>query len=202
MISSESRPAMMKTTPGPALPDSKNSSAAGKSKHWVVTIWCLGPSSINYSNLQRKYAVKIHNFTILQFFPKGPLRGNEGLMRNDKNKIFDLEERTALFGENIIKTCKVIKLTTITEPIIKQLIRSSTSIGANYMEANGASSRKDFKNKIFICKKEAQESKHWLRMLSAAVPEKIEELRKHWQEAQELTLIFHKIAKTTKQLEN
>ncbi len=73
----------------------------------------------------------------------------------------DLEERTAKFGENIIILCKQIKLNTI-----NKLIRSGTSIGANYMEANNASSRKDFTNKIFISKKEAQETKHWLRMLS------------------------------------
>lgn len=60
------------------------------------------------------------------------------------------------------------------------------------MEANGASSKKDFLNKIFICKKEAQESKHWLRMIAVMFPERKEELRQHWQEAQELTLIFQK----------
>ena len=65
--------------------------------------------------------------------------------------------------------------------------------GANYMEANGASSRKDFKNKIFIAKKEAQETKHWLRMIGENVADKQTEARKLWQEAQELTLIFQKI---------
>ena len=79
---------------------------------------------------------------------------------------YDLEERTALFGELIIKLCKSLPQNTITKPLIHQLIRSCTSIGANYMEANGASSRKDFRNKIFICKKETQETKHWLRMLA------------------------------------
>ena len=68
---------------------------------------------------------------------------------------YDLEERTAKFGENVIEFCKVINQDAITRSIISQLIRSGTSIGANYMEANGASSNKDFRNKIFICKKEA-----------------------------------------------
>jgi len=67
---------------------------------------------------------------------------------------YDLEERTAKFGEDIIKYCKSIKQDTITKSIISQLIRSGTSVGANYMEANGASSKKDFRNKIYICKKE------------------------------------------------
>jgi len=84
---------------------------------------------------------------------------------------YDLEERTAKFGENIIEFCKSIKQDAITKPIIIQLVRSGPSIGANYMEANAASSKKDFKNKIYICKKEAQETKHWLRMIVKCTPE-------------------------------
>lgn len=114
-------------------------------------------------------------------------------------KQYDLEERTAKFGEDIIDFCKTILQDAINKPIISQLIRSSTSIGANYMEANGASSRKDFRNKIFICKKEAQETKHWLRMLSKCLEnDKKPEIRKLWQEAQELTLIFGKIGSSLK----
>jgi len=107
---------------------------------------------------------------------------------------FDLEERTAHFGEDVISFCMTIKQDVIIRPIISQLIRSATSIGANYMEANCASSKKDFRNKIFICKKEAQETKHWLRMLAKCLTEeKKEKIRKLWQECQELTLIFQKI---------
>jgi len=107
--------------------------------------------------------------------------------------LYDLEERTAVFGENILEFCKTIKQDIIVQPLISQLVRSATSIGANYMEANSASSRKDFQNKIYICKKEAQETKHWLRMLSKVLPQKTEELRRFWLEAQELTMIFQKI---------
>ena len=64
----------------------------------------------------------------------------------------------SIFAENIINLCKKAQKNAITLPIISQLIRSGTSIGANYCEANGASSRKDFKNKIFICKKESKET--------------------------------------------
>src|SRR3989344_893119 len=106
---------------------------------------------------------------------------------------YDLEERTAKFGENVIEFCAKLKQDVITKPIISQLIRSGTSIGANYMEANAASSRKDFKNKIYICKKESQETKHWLRMMLKCVPERKEELDRSWKECQELTLIFCKI---------
>jgi len=106
---------------------------------------------------------------------------------------YDLEERTAKFGENVIKFCKTIRETAITKSLINQLVRSGTSIGANYMEANAASSRKDFKNKIFICKKAAQETKHWLRMIAEYLPERKEEIRRLWCESQELTMIFQKI---------
>jgi four helix bundle protein len=107
---------------------------------------------------------------------------------------YDLEERTAKFGEDIIDFAQKLKETTINKPLINQLIRSSTSIGANYMEANQASSKKDFKNKIHICRKESNETKHWLRMISKANPDKNEECRKLWKESHELTLIFSKIS--------
>ena len=106
---------------------------------------------------------------------------------------YDLEERTAKFGEDVIVLAKSIKLDSINRPLISQIIRSATSIGANYMEANGGSSKKDFRNKIHICKKEAQETQHWLRMLNTAVPERKEELRVLWKECHELVLIFQKI---------
>ncbi|MFA4975058.1 MAG: four helix bundle protein [Candidatus Paceibacterota bacterium] len=120
-------------------------------------------------------------------------------MTNDQfsNK-YNLEERTAIFGEKIIKLCRTIKSDKLSDPILNQLIRSGTSIGANYMEANGASSKKDFKNKIFICKKEAQETKHWLRMLKSFSLEQLEIIEKLWKEAQELTLIFQKITSSLK----
>lgn len=115
-----------------------------------------------------------------------------------KSNKYDLEERTAKFGENIIKFCQILKQDAITKPLINQLVRSATSIGANYMEANAASSKKDFKNKIYISKKETQETKHWLRMFAQCEPNKKEEIRKLWQEAQELTLIFGKIISSLK----
>ena len=107
-----------------------------------------------------------------------------------------LENRTATLGENVILFCRTLKQDTVTRSLIDQLIRSATSIGANYMEANAASSKKDFRNKIFICKKEAQETKHWLRMLKTALPENELKISTLWQEAQELTMIFQKITST------
>lgn len=113
------------------------------------------------------------------------------------NKRYDLEERTAKFAEAIIELCKKSPKNVVTTQIINQLVKSGTSIGANYCEANGGSSKKDFKNKIYICKKEAKETKYWLRMLAKAADEIRNECKKLWQEAQELTLIFSKIAVNT-----
>jgi len=76
-----------------------------------------------------------------------------------------LPERTLQFSKNILGLCNEIKVTVITRPLIDQLVRSATSIGANYAEANNAASRSDFRNKIFIAKKEAAETKYWLSLL-------------------------------------
>jgi len=109
---------------------------------------------------------------------------------------YDLEERCAKFGEDVIKFCKTVRINEILKPLTSQLVRSATSVGANYMEANQASSKKDFRNKIRISQKESNESKHWLRMISVAEEKYKEECRKLWKEAHELTLIFAKISKS------
>lgn len=111
---------------------------------------------------------------------------------------YDLEERTALFGENIIRFCKKIPRGPITDPLITQAIKSGTSIGANYCEADDAESKLDFNHKIGICKKESRESKHWLRMIVVAVSELKEDARVLWREAKELNLIFNAIIRTSR----
>lgn len=119
-------------------------------------------------------------------------------MGNSENRKYDLEERTALFGESVIVFARGIRLDEINKPLVRQIVRSSTSIGANYMEADGGVSKKDFRNKIGICKKEAKETKHWLRMISKANPDRTEECRALWKEARELVLIFSKIFNNSK----
>ena len=109
---------------------------------------------------------------------------------------YDLEERTEKFSEAIIQFARSLKKDLVNSPLISQLVRAATSIGANYMEANGAGSRKDFKNKICICKTEAREPKYWLQLIGTTNSEKQDECRKLWKEAQELTLIFSKIILT------
>lgn len=111
-------------------------------------------------------------------------------MPKTPNKKYDLEERTAKFGEDIIEFAKKVPQNVITVPIMSQMVKSGTSIGSNYCEADCAESRKDFEHKLGISKKEAKESKHHLRMIAKAVPETKSEARKLWQEANELQLIF------------
>jgi four helix bundle protein len=110
---------------------------------------------------------------------------------------YDLEDRTKTFAKNIVKLCNRASKSPVSAPIINQLVRAGTSIGANYAEANGASSRKDFRNKIYICKKEAIETKYWLGMLNEACPSLKDEPLNLLKEAHELTLIFSKIAKSS-----
>lgn len=112
------------------------------------------------------------------------------------DKSAELEDRTAKLGEEVIDLVKTIKENNLNRSIINQLVRSATSVGANYQEANGASSPKDFRNKIYICKKEAKETKHWLRMLVKTNSEVSDKARKIWCEAQELVLIFSKALAT------
>ena len=71
---------------------------------------------------------------------------------NSKSKEYDLEERTAKFGEDVLEFIRNIKRDDINRNIIVQLVRAVTSVGANYCEANASSSKKDFRNKIYICK--------------------------------------------------
>lgn len=117
--------------------------------------------------------------------------------QNDKSK-YDLEERTAQFGEDVIRFARKIPRGPITDPLITQLVKSGTSVGANYCEADDAESKLDFNHKIGICKKEARETKHWFRMIVVTVSELKDEARKLWTEAKELNLIFNAIIRSSK----
>ena len=93
----------------------------------------------------------------------------------------------------IIAFAKRIPVNLVTEPLIPQLVRAGTSIGANYCEADNAGSKKEFRYRISICKRESRETKHWLRMAAAAAPELKADACPLWQEAKELNLIFSAI---------
>jgi four helix bundle protein len=111
----------------------------------------------------------------------------------ETKRVYDLEERTARFGEAIIDFAKRIPQNPITSRIITQLIGAGTSVGANYVEADDAVSKREFLKNIGTCRKEARETKHFLRMIVRAVPELKPQARTLWLEAKELHLIFSKI---------
>ncbi len=123
-------------------------------------------------------------------------------MPNDENvKKYDLEERTAQFGEAVIVFARKLPKDDVTKRIIPQLVGAGTAVGSNYCEADCAESNKDFIHKMAIANKEAKESKHFLRMASIACPELTNEGRRLWKEANELNLIFTTIIKKAKQTE-
>jgi four helix bundle protein len=114
-----------------------------------------------------------------------------------KTTSYDLEERTARFGEAVIDFCLGLPGSAVNTPLISQLVRSATSVGANYCEADDAESKKDFRHKIALCRKEARETKYWLRMIAKAVSAQNSVARALWTEAKELHLIFAAVIRTT-----
>jgi len=119
----------------------------------------------------------------------------KGVVREqpETKRVYDLEERTALFGEAIIDFAKTIPQDAVTHRLINQLVGAATSVGANYVEADDAVSKKEFLKSIGTCRKEARETKHFRRMIVRAVPELRLQARTLWLEAKELHLIFSKI---------
>ena len=106
-------------------------------------------------------------------------------------KKYDLEDRTFEFAKKVREFAKSLKKDIANFDDCKQLIRSSGSVGANYIEANEALSKKDFVMRIKICRKEAKESRYWLRLIDTNNNVELE-LERHTleNEARELTHIF------------
>ena len=98
-----------------------------------------------------------------------------------------------MFGEAVIEFAKKVPVNPVTMRLIPQLVAAGTSVGANYCEADDAVSKKDFRHKISISKREARETNFFIRMVVKAVPELKEDAKPVWQEAKELHLIFAKI---------
>jgi len=117
------------------------------------------------------------------------------------NKVYDLEERTFIFTRNVIEFLNKLERNLSNVEISKQLIRSSGSIGANYIEANESLGKKDFSMRIKISKKEAKESRYWLRLLICK-QELETDRNKLIQEATELMKIFGAILEKTKSKED
>lgn len=112
--------------------------------------------------------------------------------------VYDLEERTARFGEAIILFSRKIPWSPVNNRLIDQLVGAGTSVGANYCEADDGVSKADFKHRIGTCRKEARETKFFLRMVAVAEPNLKTEAREVWREAHSLHRIFSRIWRSTK----
>ena len=147
-----------------------------------------------------------------EWAPRGCMPMSEGLyskewvpedetgcrLREDEcERVFDLEERCARFGEAVIRMLKTVAHGPLTNRLIDQLVGCATSVGANYAEADDSVSPKDFRNRIGTCRKESRECKHFLRMLATASAEHAESCRLLYKEARELNLIFSAIWRRT-----
>jgi four helix bundle protein len=115
----------------------------------------------------------------------------------DNEPPYDLGERTTVFAENAVRFARRIVVDPVTRPLISQLVRCSTSVAANYAEADEADSRKEFRYRIGVAKREAGESKLQLRVIVAACPDMREAARPIWKEADELVRILAAIRRNT-----
>lgn len=120
------------------------------------------------------------------------------LREGSPDMVYDLEDRTSCFGECIIRFAKKIPRSQVNNRLIDQLVGAGTSVGANYCEADDGISRPDFKHRIGICRKEARETKFFLRMVAVAEPALKPEARKIWLEAHALHRIFSRIWRNTR----
>jgi len=123
---------------------------------------------------------------------------NEIPITKATSKRYDLGDRTAKFGVNIVSFVKKISENSVTRPLISQLVRAGTSVGANYCEADDDSTKKDFIYRIGICRKESKETRYWLGMIAACIPSLVTETKALSAEAQELNLIFSAILNRSK----
>jgi four helix bundle protein len=102
----------------------------------------------------------------------------------------NLEERTAQFGEAIVRFAKKVPQNPVNNRLIDQLVGAGTSVGANFCEADNSVSGKDFKQRIGTCRKESRETMFFLRMVATAEESLASQARLLWREAKELNLIF------------
>lgn len=113
-------------------------------------------------------------------------------------KQYDLEDRTQKFAKDVIAFINCLPKTTVNVELVKQLLRSSTSVGANYIEANEALSKKDFLMRIKISRKEARESVYWLKLVEIRSPESMRKREILIEEATQLVKIFSSIVEKAK----
>jgi len=119
-------------------------------------------------------------------------------MENTQTKYRDLEERTLEFSKGVVRLCKSLPKNTINFELIKQIVRSACSIGANYREANEALGKKDFTHRLRISRKEAKETSYWLEIILEANPEFNQQIQVLLKETQELRNIISAIISKAK----
>ena len=112
-----------------------------------------------------------------------------------QGKKYDLEDRTLRFAKNCIDLCRSFIRDTINIELVSQFIRASSSVGANYREANDSTTKKDFYHRIGICRREAKESKYWLELLVHSNPKFCNKIEPLLDEALQLARIFASIVK-------
>lgn len=123
-------------------------------------------------------------------------------MSQDDGKIYDLEDRTLLFAKNVRRMARQIPKTILTRNDVTQVMRSSGSIGANYIEANAALGKKDFQMRLRIARKEAKETVFWLNLLNDGCDENVQSIIMALiQEADELMKILGAILRKSGQTE-
>ena len=121
------------------------------------------------------------------------------MTKTGNSKQYDLEDRTLTFAKRVRAFVKQLRKTIANIEDGKQLIKASGSVGANYIETNEALSKKDFILRIKICRKEAKESRYWLRLVDTDGNGALEQERKELEnEASELTHIFGSIVTKSK----
>ncbi len=106
------------------------------------------------------------------------------------SKRFDLEDRTLEYGKRIIAMAKALPKNIINLKLIDQVVRSGTSVVSNYREANETETKKDFRFRIRICRKEGKETIYWLKLIVEANPEFEKRIAPLLQETTELVKIF------------
>ena len=116
-------------------------------------------------------------------------------------RVYDLEKRTAHFGEAVIDFAKTIPQTAVTSRLISQLVGAATSVGANYVEADDAISKREFLKNIGTCRKEAREVKHFLRMAVRALPELKGQASRYGLKPENCTLSFRKSGEANNDVE-
>jgi four helix bundle protein len=121
------------------------------------------------------------------------------MTKSQNSTRYDLEERTLGFARQAVRFCKGLPKTVIEGEIAKQLVRAASSVGANYIEANEALSKKDFSMRIKICRKEAKESGYWLKLIEIDNPGLKKEQEMLLKESTELTKIFSSILSKSQQ---